>query len=201
MLMNRVERLEIRSRLRTQRLRRRVFPAFARLADPRAVRDGTVLDVGCGPGRAAQWSLALGAARVVALDADPRMVALASRRLRRASDRVTVQLGDVADTGLPDATVDVALELQVLHHVPDWQAAIDELARVLRPGGTLFFEDSTEEALRQEWWSRTVLAHPHDNRFSTGQFTGELQRAGLVVDAVEEVVAGRWFLGVAHRPG
>ena len=201
MLMNRVERLEIRSPLRTGRLRRRVFPAFERLTGRDVFRDATVVDVGCGPGRAAEWALRRGAGRVVAMDADPRMVALAERRLRGAADRVSVGPGDAADTGLADATVDVALELQVLHHVVNWQAALDELGRVLRPGGWLLFEDSTEEALRDEWWSRAVLRHPSENRFSTDQFTDQLARSGLVLDAVEPVVAGRWFLGAARRAG
>jgi ubiquinone/menaquinone biosynthesis C-methylase UbiE len=178
-----------------------VFPAFERLADPAAFRGCTVLEVGCGPGRAAEWALGRGAGRVVAIDADPRMVALAARRLRGTPGGVRVELGEASDTGLADATVDVALELQVLHHVTHWQAAIDELARVLRPGGSLLFEDSTAEALSEQWWSRTVLTHPRDNRFSTEQFTDQLQSTGLVVDAVEQLVPGRWFLGAAHRPG
>jgi ubiquinone/menaquinone biosynthesis C-methylase UbiE len=198
-LMNWVERLEIRSSLRTRRLVERVFPVFERLASADLFRGASVLEVGCGPGLGAERALRLGAERVVAIDADPRMVKLAKRRLARWEPRAEVYVGDVADTGLPDGSVDVAVELQVLHHVIDWQTAIDELARVLRPGGSLLFEDSTQQALNKQWWSRVVLAHPEENRFSAEDFATQLRTSGLFLDGMEDVVAGSWFVGVAQR--
>lgn len=198
-LMNWEERLEIRSQIRTRRLRRRVFPVFEHVARPGLFRDARVLEVGCGPGRGAEHALRLGAEGVLAIDADPRMVKLAARRLKSWERRARVRVGDVGDTGLPDGSVDVAIELQVLHHVIDWQAAVAELTRVLRPGGSLLFEDSTREALSEQWWSRVVQAHPSDNRFSTEEFATVLSASGLVIEGIEEVVPNAWFVGVAHR--
>jgi SAM-dependent methyltransferase len=200
-LMNWVERLEIRSQLRTRRLARRVFPSLERLVRADLFRGASVLEVGCGPGRGAERALRLGAVSVLALDGDPRMARLATRRLAPWGQRAHVRVGDIAETGLPEGSVDVAVELQVLHHVTDWQAAIAELARVLRPGGSLLFEDSTRKALSDQWWSRVVLAHPKDNRFSVQEFAAGLVAAGLVIDGIEDIVAGLWFVGVAHRPG
>jgi SAM-dependent methyltransferase len=164
-LMNWVERLEIRSSLRTRRLGSRVFPAFDRLAGTDLFHRASVLEVGCGPGRGAEYALRLGAEKVLATDADPRMVELATRRLKGWDRRAEVRTGEVTAIGLPDGSVDIAVELQVLHHVIDWRLALRELARVLRPGGWLLFEDSTEQALSEHWWSRVVLAHPRVNRF------------------------------------
>ncbi len=199
-LMNFVERLEIRSQLRTRRLNHQVFPAFERLAGVDVFRGAQVLEVGCGAGRGAEHALRLGAEKVLATDADQRMVNLATRRLRSWDQRAEVRVGDAASTGLPNGSVDVAVELQALHHVIDWRAALSELARVLLPGGRLLFEDSTDQALSEHWWSRVVLAHPQDNRFSTAEFAAGLANSGLVVDGLEDIVPGFWFVGVARRP-
>jgi ubiquinone/menaquinone biosynthesis C-methylase UbiE len=196
--MNWVERLEIRSQLRTRRLTKRVFPTFEHIAPRESLRGATVLEVGCGPGRGAEYALRSGATSVLALDADPRMVRVATRRLKPWAEHARVAVGDATDTGLPDASVDVAIELQVLHHVVDWQAAVAELSRVLRPGGTLLFEDSTRDGLSGTW-SRVVLEHPSDNRFSAEEFAASLSQAGFAVDGIEDIVPGSWFAGVAHR--
>jgi ubiquinone/menaquinone biosynthesis C-methylase UbiE len=127
------------------------------------------------------------------------MVKAASRRLKPWEERVSVHVGSAVDTGLPDSSIDIAIELQVLHHVINWQAAVAELARVLRPGGSLLFEDSTQEELNGHWWPRLVLSHPTDNRFSEEQFVAQLALSGFVVDEIEDIDPRRWFVGVAHR--
>ncbi len=76
---------------------------------------------------------------VVALDPDPRLLAVARRRLTEAGVADRVQLAAAAIGGLPvpPGTADVVWASGVVHHVPDQQAAVDELAGLLRPGGVL----------------------------------------------------------------
>lgn len=96
---------------------------IADLQEHLATLEGRVLDVGCGvqPYRA---FLGPNVTEHVGID---RTGAFAQPDLE----------GDALNLPVPDACFDAALSTQVLEHVPDPQRALRELARVLRPGGTL----------------------------------------------------------------
>lgn len=95
------------------------------------VRPQNYLEVGCGPGElAARVQESLGA-EVIAIDISPRMVELARRR------GVDAREGDVQRLPFGDGEFDCAVAAWMLYHVPDVEVALDELARVLRPGGRL----------------------------------------------------------------
>ncbi|SNS81980.1 Methyltransferase domain-containing protein [Geodermatophilus pulveris] len=109
------------------------------------VRPGTtVLDLGCGEGRHAFEAHRRGA-RVVALDRGAAEVATTKRWLGAiaaagespAGARYEVVRGDLLALPLPDASVDRVIAAEVLEHVPDDATALAEIARVLRPGGTV----------------------------------------------------------------
>ncbi|MGI9004005.1 MAG: class I SAM-dependent methyltransferase [Pseudonocardia sp.] len=94
----------------------------------------TVLEVGYGPG------VLLGALlarperpRLLGVDPSEEMCRLAARRAPGAD----LRLGDAAATGLDDAAVDHVVSVNTVAIWPDLDAGLDELCRVLRPGGTL----------------------------------------------------------------
>jgi SAM-dependent methyltransferase len=89
------------------------------------------LEVGCGPGElAARVQETLGA-DVIAIDISPRMVELARR------GGVDAREGDVKRLPFGDGEFDCAVAAWMLYHVAAVEPALDELARVLRPGGRL----------------------------------------------------------------
>jgi len=105
----------------------------------------TLLDLGCGFGRHAFEAARRGAA-VVALDAGDDEVAGVRATFGAMVDAgeldpATVQAGAVQGDALhlpfPDASFDRVIASEVLEHIPDDVTAMCELARVLRPGGTM----------------------------------------------------------------
>jgi ubiquinone/menaquinone biosynthesis C-methylase UbiE len=102
------------------------------------VRDGQyILEPGCGPGfiteRLLSW---LPSSRIVALDADPRMLAVATRTLSGISgDRATLLQAELSDTGLPGDSFDVVISRYLFQHLEDPVAAAAALLRLLKPGG------------------------------------------------------------------
>ena len=62
--------------------------------------------------------------------------------------------------------------------MPNWQESIGEIARVLRPGGLLLFEEIPRHML-DTWVFRTFTVHPRENRFEADEFAAELARHGL----------------------
>ena len=89
-----------------------------------------MLEVGCGGGQfAACIASENPLARVVATDLSPRMAELA------ASRGVAAQVADVQALPFEDGALDVVAALWMLYHVPDLDAGLAEVRRVLRPGG------------------------------------------------------------------
>jgi SAM-dependent methyltransferase len=100
-----------------------------------------LLDLGCGGGRHAFQAARLGA-RVIALDAGADEVRQVRSTLgAMVSEGEAVEAGVVQGDALalpfPDETFDRVIVSEVLEHIPDDRGAMDELARVLRPGGTM----------------------------------------------------------------
>ncbi len=84
----------------------------------------------------------LGAA-VVAVDSSERMVELARAR------GVDARVGDVQELHFGDGEFDCAVAAWMLYHVPEVDRALDELARVLRPGGALVAVTNFEDHLAE----------------------------------------------------
>ena len=105
-------------------------------------RGERLLDAGAGRGRHA-FEAARRGARVVALDSDPAELAEAAELLAamevagEAGAGWATAAGDAARLPFDDAVFDRVIAAEVLEHVPDDTAAMAELVRVLRPGGTL----------------------------------------------------------------
>ena len=97
-----------------------------------------VLDAGCGPGvhaiRAARYGC-----EVTGIDLSERMLSHARERAEAAgvSDRITFRQGDLTALDVEDEAFPYVFSWGVVIHVPDFDAALANLARVTKPGGVL----------------------------------------------------------------
>jgi ubiquinone/menaquinone biosynthesis C-methylase UbiE len=79
-------------------------------------------------------------------DFDHDMVDAASARLAEFGDRVAVRHADATALPFPDGSFDVVLSWIMLHHTVEWETAMTESVRVLRPGGHVVGYDLTSTA-------------------------------------------------------
>ena len=118
--------------------------------------DATVLDVATGTGAVARELLARKRCTVVGLDQSPEMLAEARRRLPAS---VTLIEGHAEKLPFPNAAFDALTFTYLLRYVDDPAAVLRELARVVRPGGTIAgLEFALPRGLWRPLWELYVRA-------------------------------------------
>jgi SAM-dependent methyltransferase len=182
------------------------------------VQEGDLLlDMGCGAGRHAFESFRRGA-RVVAFDysaAELKDVGGLFTAMREAGEAgaqpgsmaVTTN-GDALALPFPDATFDRVIASEVLEHVSDDQLALDEVFRVLKPGGTLaatvpsWLPEQICWALSDEYHAPFVEGG-HVRIFSEAALRRRMRDAGLAPGAAHHAHALHspyWWLKCAVGP-
>lgn len=108
----------------------------------------TILDAGCGPGvhsiRAAKAGV-----KVCAIDISEAMLKHAQQRVKDVglSDSIEFHQKDLTKLDFPDAHFDYVFSWGVIIHIPDAEKALDELARIIKPGGKLALYLTNKTAL------------------------------------------------------
>ncbi|MCZ6862779.1 MAG: class I SAM-dependent methyltransferase [Alphaproteobacteria bacterium] len=121
----------------------------------------TVVDLGCGNGGAALWIARELGTNLIGIDLSTAGVAAATERAAELSlsNTVRFQEGDLTATGLPSASCDAAVSLDVLYAVPDKTAAIEEIARILPPGARFGFTTWEEEGYSERLKAMQIPDH------------------------------------------
>jgi ubiquinone/menaquinone biosynthesis C-methylase UbiE len=173
------ERLTVNNPIRDWFMRREMV-AFRRLADLPA--GATVLDMGCGRGTSVRLIFEkFRPARLVGFDIDAPLIDQARRRLAPLlGETVEVRVADATSIPFADGAFDAAFDLGMLHHVPDWQAALQETTRVLKPGGLFYFAEPSYGRIHRGLYC--LMGHPKGAGFTADELRHALGEAGLQTD-------------------
>ena len=149
----------------------------------------SVLDVGCGPGNCTRWfSEAAGDGLVIGIDPSPTML---SRAVELGGERIAYVRGDGAALPFDDRQFDAVGTFGVLHVMDDPIAALDEMVRVLAPGGRLALA---------AFWGRRKRRVKGVHVFARDELTGRLADRGMTV--TEQRLVGRFqFVAARKREG
>lgn len=140
-------------------------PAMLELAGDVCGHD--ILDIGCGAGPLTDQLVKRGA-KLSGFDASAAMIDLAKQRLGETAELRVAKLGEV----LPyeDNSFDDAVASLVFHYLPDWSFALQEVRRVLRPGGRLLM--SVNHPILYPW------NHRGKDYFKVTEYTDEVSLNG-----------------------
>jgi len=98
------------------------------------------LEVGCGSGAVANHIAKKYPVEVIGIDVDPVQIQTARRNAER-SNRIRFFVCDMTNLPFDDRDFDIVASFGVMHSVANWANALEELERVLRPGGYFIFSD------------------------------------------------------------
>lgn len=175
-----------------RRLDARLATAAAATHADRSV--GLVVDVGGGPARSrAMWPASF---RYVCVDPDRRHIT----RDAPKSGEVERIVGSADRLPFPDGSADVVLMQCVSHHLGDdlWPAALEEIARVLKPDGDFVFLDavwSSRRLVSRALWRLDAGDHPR----SRAELLAELDTCFDVTTVDDFTLAHRAILVTAGR--
>jgi len=128
---------------------------------------GEAVDLGCGPG---QLVMAIAGQapdlHVTGVDLSDEMLAQANENAQNASlaTQVSFRPGDAQQIPFPDGSLDLVVSTMSLHHWSDPVAVLNEIARVLRPGGSFLILDLRRDMLAPGylliWFATNVVVPP-----------------------------------------
>ncbi|MFI5348717.1 MAG: class I SAM-dependent methyltransferase [Elusimicrobiota bacterium] len=138
-----------------------------------------VLEVGCGSGTfTADISQAFD--DLVSIDVSDVLLEAA----RAKCPKVRFEKADIHRTGFADGSFDLVVGCSVLHHL-DWDLALREIMRLLRPGGQIRFSEpnllNPQIFVQKKWpWLKRRLGDsPDESAFTPGQIRASLERSGF----------------------
>lgn len=163
-----------------ERLLARRLRLVRRLVGPHA--GGVLLDVGCGPG-VHLLPLAPAFRRAIGVDLSPRMIAAAARARAAGAGagHVELEVANAEDLAcIASRSVDVALCVGALEHMPEKPAVLGAIERVLQPGGRFVCLTVNADQL----WHRLAPRLGYDvAHLSTDRFVGADELRALMIQA------------------
>ena len=161
-----------------------------------AKKGDTVLDIGCGNARDI-INIANAGARVFGVDISKEMINQARKDLNRTGnygERVVFLLGDICNLDFPDNYFDKVLCSEVIEHVLDVKKALNEIHRVLKPGGSFVLTTPNKNSWygfeRRFLWEgllRKKWPHPLDNWQSISEITYLINKTGFYISKKKTV--------------
>jgi ubiquinone/menaquinone biosynthesis C-methylase UbiE len=160
-----------------------------------------VLDVACGAGYGSAL-LARHAASVTGVDIAPDVVAHACTHYG-AQSNLRFEVGDCAALPLPDQAFDAVVSFETMEHIAAQDAFLDEIRRVLRPGGLLILScpnkreysetRGTANPFHVRELYREELAEMLDRRFAHAVWFGQHVSFFSVIAPEQDATAGEIF--------
>lgn len=162
-----------------------------------------ILEIGCGNGVGSRLiDEHFSPSEMIAMDLDERLVRAA--RGNNPDLDITFEVGDATKLRYGDNAFDAVIDLNVMHHIPNWRDSLNEMKRVIRPSGEFIVKDLSIETFETLVGriSRRVVRHPYDDMFREPEFVDCLGEMGFRISYYESFLSWdrtSYFLLVAEN--
>lgn len=162
-----------------------------------------VLEIGCGNGNGVRLIRKYFSPKFIyAIDLDERMIKIAKEKNAHSSTKF--ELASATKLCYEQDYFDAIFDFWIIHHIPNWRNCIDELYRVLKPGGEIILEDYSLDTFSTFFWRflKRVLKHPYDDMYTEEEFITYLKTKGFSIEQ-EKKYSGffllRHFIVIAKK--
>jgi ubiquinone/menaquinone biosynthesis C-methylase UbiE len=131
---------------------------------------------------------------VMALDAAAQMLELARYNVEAAGfiERIQFVKADAKRLGFEDGTIDGVISNSIVHHIPEPKSMLAEAARVVKPGGLLFFRDLLRPGSLEQLNELVQTYAGSENDHARQMFADSLH-AALTLDEIRGLVVSLGF--------
>jgi ubiquinone/menaquinone biosynthesis C-methylase UbiE len=146
------------------------------------------LEVGCGRGKGIPLIFDMfGVSGLHAFDLDEQAVRFARHNTVRYRERCRFWVGSVNHIPASNDTYDAIFDFGALHHVVDWRKSLNEIHRVLKPGGRIYLEEILSHYIVHPI-VRKILYHPQADRFDLPMLHTALGKQGFSIKGISSLL-------------
>ena len=164
------------------------------------LRSKTVLEIGCGSGWGAKIIYKyFSPKKIIATDLDPKQLALAKKNVQ--IKEIVFEKADATKLKYKDKSFDAVFDYGIIHHIPspEWKNCLNEIYRVLKPEGKVFFDDLSIESFNtiSGKIGRLLTIHPYSKMYKRDEFINYLNLIGFKI--IQKVGGPMYFTIVAKK--
>ena len=145
-----------------------------------------VLEVGCGIGMLTSYLVEKYKWKVTGIDLDPEQIERAKKD-NKENEKLIFLEADVTKLSFENNEFDMVLSFDVLHHIPNWDKALNEIIRVLRPKGFYILNDLALPRF-------TARIFKNWGVYAVGDVTNHLKRNNFEVINEKKIFWGRFSI-------
>lgn len=142
-----------------------------------------ILEIGCGNGIGTRLIHEYFVpSELIATEYDESLVEITQQKVKDLN--VIVEQADATKFRFVNNEFDAVIGLSVIHHIPNWEEALDELHRIIKPNGLLIIKELSIETFETFFGkiSRKFVEHPYDDMFRKDEFINYLKQKGFKLE-------------------
>lgn len=144
-----------------------------------------ILEIGCGNGIGTRLIHEyFEPSELIATEYDESLVEITQQKVKDLN--VLVEQADATKFRFANNEFDAVIGLSVIHHIPNWEEALDELHRIIKPNGLLIIKELSIETFETFFGkiSREFVEHPYDDMFRKDEFIEYLKQKGFKLEVL-----------------